>query len=151
MIFFLIVFFVLIFDQGLKFLVKTLMNPGQSIPLIKNVLHLTFVQNKGAAFGLFYGKGWLLLIIGAIVIATIIYFHFKLSSKSFYQMPLALILGGSLGNFLDRLFLGHVVDYIDFRIWPVFNLADIMINLGVALLIFKMVFLKEQKDVSHSS
>lgn len=138
MAFTLIAFAVFISDQIIKRVVAGAMAPNQSIPLIKNILHLTYVQNRGAAFGIFWGKTWFLLFVGAVVIAAIIYFHERIKFNDMLQVPLALLLGGSLGNLSDRFIFHYVVDYIDFRVWPVFNLADIFINMGVFLIIITL-------------
>ncbi|OGC08005.1 signal peptidase II [candidate division WOR-1 bacterium RIFOXYD2_FULL_36_8] len=141
--FFIITASVLLFDQFSKFLVHRFMFVNQSIPIIENILHLTYVQNSGAAFGLFRGKILFLLITGVLVIAAIFYFHERLRFDDHLQTPLALLLGGSLGNMSDRVFRRYVVDFIDFRIWPVFNVADVMINVAVFFIIF--IVLKEGK------
>jgi len=138
--FYLALITVFILDQVLKTAINFFMLPGQSIPIIKNVLHLTYVQNHGAAFGLFYGQQSFLLLVGIVALALILYLHFNLWSHDFAQLALGFIWGGSLGNFVDRFFKHFVIDYVDFRVFPVFNLADIMINVGVALLIWKLFF-----------
>lgn len=138
MAFTLITFAVFISDQIIKRIVAGAMAPNQSIPLLNNILHLTYVQNRGAAFGIFWGKTWFLLFVGAVVIAAIIYFHERIKFNDMLQAPLALLLGGSLGNLSDRFIFHYVVDYIDFRVWPVFNLADIFINIGVFLIIITL-------------
>jgi len=118
----------------------------QSIPLISNMLHLTYVQNTGAAFGLLGGWRAFLLVIGFVVIIAILYINAHLTKKDHLHLPLAIILGGSIGNLLDRIFRSYVIDYIDFRVWPVFNLADIMINIGFLILIYQILFNKEEKQ-----
>lgn len=152
MIFWITTFIVFTFDQIIKYFIARAMLPGQSIPLIKNILHLTYVQNRGAAFGLFYNQQGFLLIVNLIVMGIILYFHRTLKKSSLLQVPLGFILGGSLGNVFDRIFRHYVVDFIDIRIWPVFNLADSMINIGVFLIIIKLLFFnsKEAEDVSSS-
>lgn len=144
----LVSFFIFAADQLIKFIVNKYMYANQSIPLLRNVFHITYVQNKGAAFGLFSGWRSILLLIGFAVVALILYFNAKLKKKDHLHLPLAFILGGSLGNLADRLFRHYVVDYLDFRVWPVFNLADIMINIGFAVIIYQMFFDKEeQKEI----
>ncbi|NQU16769.1 MAG: signal peptidase II [Candidatus Saganbacteria bacterium] len=144
--------FIFALDQILKSLVNHSMFVNQSIPLIKGVLHITYVQNTGAAFGLFAGWRSILLLIGLIVVVFIIYINSKLSNKEHFHFPLCLILGGSLGNLFDRLFRHHVIDFIDFRIWPVFNLADIMINVGFFFIVFRMFFDgKKKKPGRHQN
>jgi signal peptidase II len=104
--------------------------------MIKNFLYITYVQNTGVAFGFFRDQRVPLLIIGFIVCAIVMYFYLHTRKKDpMVTTALAFIMGGSLGNLYDRLFHGFVIDYIDFRFFPVFNLADISINIGVALII----------------
>lgn len=145
MLFPLISFLVLLSDQAVKYLIHSLMKPNQSVPVIKDIIHITYVQNEGAAFGLFAGMTPFLLISGGLIIAAIIYFHNKMRFNDRLRVPLALLLGGSLGNMFDRLFRSYVIDYIDFRFFPVFNIADIMINLGIFLMIVRL-FMKEEKN-----
>lgn len=139
-IFYLFIILILLFDQLSKVLIQNNMQIGQSIPLLKNVLHLTYVRNTGAAFSLFEGFSFYLTVVGMVVAAVVFYFHLESPITDFLtQSALAFILGGSLGNLADRLFRGHVVDFIDFRVWPVFNLADVMINAGVLMLVFRIL------------
>lgn len=139
---------VLVIDQALKYLVGLTMRSGQSIPLIQNFLNLTYVRNRGAAWGIFYGQHWLLLSVAVAVVIMIFYYHFNLSKKDVIQLGLGLILGGSLGNTLDRMTRGYVVDFIDLLIWPVFNFADMMINLGVFIVFLRLFFSKEEKNAA---
>ena len=135
---------VLILDQVTKYLVGVGLPPYRSVPVIKGILYLTYIRNTGAAFGLFGGFRIPLIIFGIIISAIVIYFHFRISTKNYFiQGPLALILGGSLGNLADRIFRSYVVDFIDFRFWPAFNIADIAVNLGIVLLIARLIMRKE--------
>lgn len=135
MAFYIVAIFIASFDQLLKYFVSKYMYLGQSIPLIPDILYLTYVRNTGAAFSLFVGFSSYLTIVGVIVTLVVIYFHIMLPKHEHYvQSALACVLAGSLGNLFDRVSRGYVVDFIDFRVWPVFNLADIMINIGVVLL-----------------
>ncbi|MFA4967343.1 MAG: signal peptidase II [Candidatus Margulisiibacteriota bacterium] len=143
-----IVFFL---DQLIKRMVAVTMAPNQTIPLIKNVLHLTYVQNQGAAFGMFWGLRALLVLVGIIIIAFIIYFYHRAERSLWMSLALGCLVGGSLGNLVDRIFRHYVVDFIDFRFWPVFNLADIMINTGVFLVIILLLFNKEGGNAPHTT
>lgn len=136
-------------DQSLKYLVHKLLYTGQSISLL-GMIKLTYVQNTGAAFSLFTGFLQYLIAIGAVVVLLVIYFHHKLSTQSSYiQSALVFILGGSLGNLADRIIRGYVIDYIDIGFWPVFNFADIMINLGVLIIVLDL-FRGKKNNVSGS-
>lgn len=148
MIFYLSAFLVFLFDQFFKALIDKYLLACQSIPLINNILHLTYVRNRGAAFGIFYGQRWFLLLIGLLVVVFIYYFHLKVKKDELMQTALGFILGGSLGNLIDRSVRGYVIDYIDIRIWPVFNFADIMIDIGVLLIIYDLIRQRGKKHVS---
>lgn len=106
-----------------------------SFPVINNIFHLTPVFNTGAAFGLFRGMNNF-IIYGGIVFLMIFVFLFKedIRYNKSGRIALGLILGGALSNISDRIFLGYVVDYIDLRIWPVFNLSDLSISIGAFIL-----------------
>ena len=110
----------------------------ESIPVVNNIFHITVIFNKGAAFGIFQGKTPFLIFITIFLIA--LFSFFILLEKDFRKLTLiayGLILGGALSNLYDRVVLGYVVDYLDFRVWPVFNLADSCIFIGVAVLLFQ--------------
>jgi signal peptidase II len=137
--FYLAALIIFILDQITKYIIAITMRPGQTIPILKNILHLTYVQNRGAAFGLFYGKLWFLIPAGMILVILMLYYYFRSQKSYWMQIPLGLIIGGSLGNISDRIFRQYVVDFIDFRFWPVFNLADTMINIGVFLIVIRLI------------
>lgn len=150
MIFYILAFAIAAIDQFLKYWVHQSMRLGQSIPLIDGILQLTYVRNTGAAFSLFIGFSSYLAAIGIVVVLAVIYFHHKIPYRYYVlQTGLAFVLGGSLGNLIDRVSRSYVIDYLDITIWPVFNFADIMINVGVILIAFKL-FAKEEEDVSDS-
>jgi len=130
-----IVGIIVILDLLTKLLIRTTMHLGQSIPWIKNILHITYIQNTGAGFGILKGNTQLLIWLSVIVIGAIIYYYNDISSEKKTQMGFALILGGTIGNLIDRISLGYVVDFIDFRIWPAFNVADSCITMGAILLV----------------
>lgn len=148
MIFYLTAFLIAAIDQSLKYLVHNNLALGRSIPLIGNIIKFTYVRNTGAAFSFFVGFSSYLAVIGAIVSIAVVYFHYRMPAKNYFlQTALAFVLGGSLGNLLDRFLRSYVIDYIDITIWPVFNFADVMINVGVVMLLLKFMA-KEEKDVS---
>lgn len=142
--FYLIAAVVFIIDQLTKLLVIYSMEIYRSMTIIPGALFLTHVRNKGAAFGIFPGQILPLIAIGAVISLIIVYFHSQVPrSDRFIQVSLALILGGSLGNLFDRIFRGAVVDFIDFRFWPAFNIADAAVNIGIALTLWAIIFNKE--------
>lgn len=127
---------VFIFDQLAKKYISKSLALGSSIPVIKNIFHLTLVHNTGVAFGLFKNQQVFFIIITSIVIlyiALALFLNRKQNSLS-SRIAFGLILGGACGNLFDRLRLGFIVDFFDFRIWPVFNIADSAITLGIFLL-----------------
>lgn len=130
---FIVVSAVLLLDQLTKFIVARELILGQSVPVIKGVLHFTLLYNRGAAFGILKNQLSFFILTSAIA-AVLIIISLKKNKRTVYNFSLGLMLAGALGNLIDRLFLGHVVDFIDFRIWPVFNVADSAITIGAILL-----------------
>ena len=127
---------IVILDQLTKFLIKQNFQLNQSIPIIKNVLHLTYITNTGSAFGLFKGLNIFFILFSIIIIVAIFYFTRKIKkNEKALQFSIGLLLGGTIGNLIDRLFYGSVIDFIDFRIWPVFNVADSAVTISIVLLI----------------
>lgn len=128
---------ILFIDQFTKYESLLRLETGDSFPVIKNIFHITLVLNKGIAFGLFSGSLYISAAIGIFVIASIIIIFMRFSAKLGLSegLGLSLILGGCIGNLIDRLRLGCVVDFLDFRVWPVFNMADSAISCGAFLLI----------------
>lgn len=122
------------------------MVPGQSIPIIEGVFHLTFVCNTGAAFSNFQGQRWGLVLVTSIVLVVIIIFFVRKTRDEHWSLLLAtsLIIGGGLGNLIDRIRLGYVVDMFDFRFWPVFNVADMAVVAGCVFLIVNIVWLGKE-------
>jgi signal peptidase II len=122
------------------------MQLGQSLPLIDGLLYVTYVLNKGAAFSILQGHRWLFLVITPVVLAVMLLFARVVpKSDRLLRIALSLFCGGALGNFIDRLRLGAVTDFIDFRFFPVFNVADSCIVIGVALLGW-CVLVRAKKD-----
>ena len=125
---------VIIIDQLTKYLVRNFIRLNQSIPIIKNIFHLTYRYNTGAGFGILQNQNLLLIIIGIVVLAFVINFCLK-SKEHAMKIMLSLLSGGIIGNLIDRIIFGHVIDFIDLRIWPVFNVADSVITIIVIALI----------------
>lgn len=125
-----------VLDQIVKLIVQGNMELGETIPLIRNVFHLTYIINPGAAFGIFPHQEWFLLGIVVVLYAAFFIFRSRIPAKPVYfPAGVGLLLGGALGNAIDRVRIGGVVDFFDFRIWPIFNVADIAICVGVALIV----------------
>ncbi len=130
----------LLADQFSKALVQAAMSPGESIPVLPPYFYLTYIMNPGAAFGLFAHRRLLFVTVTVFFLAGIVFGYKKLiSERVFTKYGLALVWGGALGNLIDRLAYGMVVDFLDFRVWPVFNLADTAIVSGACLLAFDLL------------
>lgn len=145
MYWFLIVAALVGLDQYLKWLVIANVLPKGSIEVIHNFFSLTYVENFGIAFGMFKNKTWFFIIMNGIISAVVLYFILKLKDKSrSVTVCLSLILGGAIGNLIDRARLGYVVDYLHFSFFPpVFNLADSAIVVGAFLLGAIIIFKKD--------
>ena len=126
---------VLFVDQALKRLVEGSMYLGESIPVIPGVLHFTYVKNDGGAFGILAGRGDVLLLASAVALAFVLWMLLVGPTTRIMALGCGLILGGAVGNLLDRLSAGEVTDYVDLQVWPVFNAADAAIVLGAVTLI----------------
>ena len=132
-------------DQITKTLVRMYLPVGESMPE-DGFVRLTHVTNTGAAFGILQGQGSLILISTFIGVAAIlIYYVFPPVSSNVLGISLGLQLGGAVGNLLDRVRYGHVTDFFDLRVWPVFNVADSSIVVGVTLLA-ALVLLSERRE-----
>lgn len=137
-------------DQISKILVIKLLSFKEPITIIKNFFYLTYIQNKGAAFSILTGERILLILISIIIIIYLInYIKKNKPQTKLDYISISLVIGGALGNLIDRIIRGSVVDFLDFHIFsynfPVFNLADTFITIGVILLIINLNR-KEQKD-----
>lgn len=141
-------------DQIIKGIVVFFMMPNQSIEVIKNFFSLTLVYNDGAAFSLFRGGRWVFILI-AIVALNIIYIFFIKGKKlnKIETITYSLLLGGIMGNLIDRVVYGKVVDFLDFTIFghdfAIFNFADICIVVAVILLIITVI--KDEKNARNKS
>lgn len=150
--YFIISLVILAIDLFTKYIIQKNMVPYQSIPVIDNIFHITYVQNTGAAFSILKGKTLFFTVVSMIVIAIIVLSLIKLPTK--YRalgIALAMILGGALGNLIDRLRFGYVVDFLDFRVWPVFNVADCAIVLGVIILGYLIIFHPDYQNLSSKN
>lgn len=140
---FLAIVFAAIFglDRFSKELTVTLMLHRQSIPIIDGRLYFTYVQNKGAAFGIFQGMTTLFVLVALVsAIAIMIYSRSVKKGDYLSQAALGFLLAGAMGNLYDRVNTGYVIDFIDIRLMPVFNIADMAINAGVAVLFWQLLF-----------
>jgi signal peptidase II len=141
---YIIALFVILLDQFTKWLIVKKMELGESIEIIENVLYITSHRNRGAAWGILQGQMWFFYIITIVVIIGIIYYmHTHAKGKPLLRLSLAFMLGGAIGNFIDRVFRKEVVDFINTYIFtydfPIFNIADSSLTIGVVLLFIDMI------------
>ncbi len=138
-------------DQLLKIVIVRELKPIGEITAIPNLLDLVYVENKGAAFGILSNQRWIFLLVSVVMIVFITFFLIKYKPESkLLQSAIILVLGGGIGNFIDRIYYGYVVDYLQLSFFsPVCNLADYCIVIGafifaVYLLFFSDLFEKEK-------
>lgn len=137
---------IIIVDRIIKIVVMEMFTPNETKMIIPGIFHLTFVFNPGAAFGLLAGQTWIPIGTAILVLLGIIYIQFRLIIENrLIRLAMGMIGGGAMGNLLDRILGGKVIDYLDFPIWPfVFNFADSMIVIGSLLLVI-CFYRQEQK------
>lgn len=146
---FLYIALIIILDQITKYAAKIKLKPISNIDLIPDFFSLSYVENRGAAFGFFKDNKFLL--IGVTTLITIFIFYYIIKYKdgnNFFKLSLILIAAGAVGNLIDRILLGYVVDFFHFYYkdafdFPVFNIADISVVSGTILLALNMIFVKE--------
>jgi len=136
---------VVIFDQLVKRWAATDLQAVGSIPLWEGVFHLTYCENTGAAFSMFTGQRWLLLAVTVVFLAMLLWAQFRGGMQNtFGRMSLNFVIGGAIGNMIDRFFLGYVVDMFDFCLidFPVFNVADIFLCVGVGMMMLYILVME---------
>lgn len=143
----------ILLDQGTKLWALTSLKPIHSMTLVEGFMDLTFVENRGVAFGMFSGQRWFILLLTAVITVVLVCFYRSLPRKKEYRavrVSILLILSGAVGNIIDRLFRGYVVDFFEFTFfeWPVFNVADIYVVAGVILLAFLLIFVIKDEDIT---
>ena len=141
-------------DQWTKVAVVNSFALFETKPIFKNIFHLTYVQNKGAAFSILENQQWLFITITIISLIIIVYYFLKLYGTAEYKylkISLILIASGALGNLVDRIRLGYVIDFFDFRLinFAIFNVADICVVVGAFLMGFLFLFI--YKDLDNKS
>lgn len=143
----------LILDQVSKWLVRTRLEPGESVPLIGDVLHVTHVRNIGAAFGFLPGWRLVLVTVSTLVIVGVLVYVARIRPKAIWvNISLGLIIAGALGNLIDRVVLARVTDFVDVVLinYPVFNVADSAVVVGVSMLIAWVLFGPEREDFEEA-
>lgn len=149
--------FILGLDQFTKYLVVRFMEEGESIPVLGEYLELTSHRNSGAAWGMFQGQMIFFYVVTVIVLAILVYVYIKEAKGNFLlQLAIVMLIAGSLGNFIDRILFQEVVDFIDVLIvfydFPIFNVADSALTVGVILMLLEFFFIgKGDKDAGNYS
>ena len=141
--------FIILFDQASKFYIQHNMDIGESIPVIKGIFHITYIENPRTSFGLFEYQTMFFVIAALISVILVILIYKKIVFKEdpFMYIPLTLVLGGAIGNLIDRVRIdGRVIDFLDFRIWPIFNFADIAVVCGMLILLVHFLFYSKEED-----
>ena len=146
----------IILDQITKWLSVKFLSVVDSVPIIKNVIHLTYVENRGAAFGMFKDQRWIFMTTSTVMIVGLIAFlYLGLAENKLYEISIAMIISGGIGNMIDRLALRYVIDFIDFRLinFAVFNGADSFVCVGAGLLVLALVrdIVKEAKEIKEKN
>lgn len=141
MVFMIIIVGTVLLDQIVKIMVRSHMALGESIPIVENIFHLTYIENSGAAFGMFQGKIVFFIVFTLIMVGMLIYFYWQQNNRNtLFAYSLGLIIGGALGNLIDRMTRSVVTDMFDFRIWPVFNIADMAVVIGLIYVGYCLLF-----------
>jgi signal peptidase II len=130
---------IILLDQLTKYVIKKVIAYPDSVPVLKNTLYISNIRNTGAGFGLLQGQASLLMWLSLIVAGLILYYYDSIKN-TFELFFVSLILGGTVGNFIDRLMFGYVTDFVDFRIFPAFNVADSALTIGVIGLVCYYIF-----------
>ena len=133
-------------DQFTKWLVTSNLALFESVPE-EGFFRITYVWNTGTAFGLFTGRGDILTVVSLVAVAILIFFYRHAGRESLIvRLAIGLQLGGALGNIVDRFRLGHVTDFIDVGPWPIFNIADSSIVIGIGLMVFYLFVTRESRE-----
>lgn len=148
---FLLILFLVLLDQGTKYLAILYLKGNSGIPLIDQILTLRYLENRGMAFGLLQNKILFLVLVCMVFFAAIIYLFIKTPATVYYRPLLytaAVVFSGAMGNFIDRVFRRYVVDFIYFSLidFPTFNVADIYVTCGIAALVFLLFFRYKEED-----
>ena len=142
----------ILIDQIVKIIISSTMSVGETIPVIKDIFHFTYIRNEGAAFGMLSEHRWVFMIISSVAIVAMCIYLFKFcKERMLTRIGIALVIGGGIGNMIDRIFLGYVVDMIDCRFleFYVFNVADSCVCVGAGI-VFLGVLLDTIKELKES-
>ncbi|MGG3311559.1 signal peptidase II [Paenibacillus sp. FSL W8-0187] len=157
MVYYLIAFVLFLIDQGTKYLIASKLELYEQIPVIGDFFLITSSRNRGAAFGILQDQLWFFIVVTLIVVGGIVWYLRKVSKEGRKLLPtaLALVLGGAIGNFIDRLVMGEVVDFLQFNFgsytFPIFNIADSCIVIGVGLIILDTLLEGRREKIQTTS
>ena len=144
-----LVVLIVVLDQLSKSYIQANMKLGESIPIVPDVFHITYILNPGAAFGLFANQTFFFIALAVAMMLAVIYFYPAIKRESAWmKVGIGLLVGGAIGNLVDRIQIGKVVDFFDFRIWPIFNVADIGIVCGALIIIAAAIWEKDKSEVN---
>jgi len=143
----LIVILIVVADQLSKFIIVKNVEMGEMIEVIKNFFYITYIRNRGAAWSILQNGRYFFIVLTIIASLIIIYLLLK-SKNRVYSLALSFILGGAIGNLIDRIVVGSVVDFLEFHFWsyrfPVFNVADTFVTIGTILLAYYLIFIYKE-------
>ncbi len=143
------IFIIAILDQTAKFFAVGLLSEMKTIPLWKDVFHFTYHQNTGGAWGMLENHTWILtLVTFFIIVAVVSYMVFKRPKNKWLLTGITFIVGGAVGNLIDRVRLGYVIDFFDFTVidFPIFNVADSFITIGAIIFCIYVIFMSDKKE-----
>ena len=131
-------------DQFVKAKIISSMVPGESIPVLQNIFHITYVLNPGAAFGILPNQRIFFLVAGGVLLVLAAYFYPKINRKdNVSKLGAISLVSGATANLIDRVESGLVVDFLDIKGWPVFNIADVAIVVGMFVMVYVVLFRME--------
>lgn len=138
----------IILDQWVKLAISQHFKLFEQKVLIKGVLSLTYLKNNGAAWSILEGQQWFFIVMTVLVLGVAVWFLFRNLNKTWYAIGLTLIISGALGNFIDRVRQGYVVDMfqLDFISFPIFNVADILLSIGFMVLLLGILTEKDEES-----
>ena len=143
-------------DQVSKAIVVRTMSLYESVPVIENFFHFTYITNDGMAFGIDFPFGYFIFsLVSALLTIFLFWYLWSVRNDSLViRLGLAMIIAGAVGNLIDRLMLGEVIDFLDFMVgnfhWYVFNLADSYVTVGMVLILTDSIFLEKKREKSHT-
>lgn len=144
-------FILIVIDQVTKYIALVHLKPIFTTKFISGLLDFTFVENRGVAFGMFSGQKWFILVLTISIVIGLIWYYLTLPKTAeyrFVRLSMVLIFAGAIGNMIDRIFRGYVVDFFEFAFvdFPVFNMADIYVVVGVCILAFMILFVIKEPE-----